>query len=226
MIDKLTFRKILIWIKRKTNTDAKNLYIINGSIFIISAILSIIFDMLTPSDGIWMLLRLIFLAPITSTLFILSYSLSYSTHNKMIINNPEWLSFRDRFSPSWRNRISIIIGAVLIVVAYASSPEMTGYTLISSVLLTVVVNLLAFIRKTTTEKEREELGIEDLRDIEYKKVLTEIEKDQEEKNKEKREKKSAKKYKRWGIKDKNYVPPKKQENTPPDPSTNDDKENF
>lgn len=205
-INNLTFRKILIWIKKQTNTNDKKFYILSSAVFIVFASLSIVLDYFTAFSGIWMLLRALILIPITISLFLLGYGISYKIHKSQVRKNPDWVSIRERFSPTWRNRISIIIGAALIVIAYASQQKV-GYTIVSSVILAIVIGLFAFMRKTTEEKRRQELGIADLRDIQYNELMSEMEKEQQENKAIKKQKKSQKKYERWGYKDKNYVEP-------------------
>lgn len=203
-LNKLSFRKALIWIKKQNNTDQKRFLLITGAIFITSLILSLVVDYFTPFYGLWMFIRSIILIPLSLTIFTLSYSLSLYLHKRMIENNPEWVSFRARFSPTWRNRISIIIGAFLLLIIYVSQ-EKVGYTLVSSTIIAVVIALFAFMRKTKDEKIRSELGVPDERDIEYKKLVEELEEEQKRSKQISLQKKSKKKYDRWGIKDKNYV---------------------
>ena len=200
----LSLRKALIWIKRQTNTNPKNLYLTYGAVFLILAIGSLFIDYFLAFDGIFMILRALLLIPISASLFIIGYSISYRMHKNKVDSDPDWVSFRERFSPAWRQRIAIILGAVLIVIAYASQ-QRVGYTLIASTLIAIALGLIAFIRKTTKEKKRAELGIPDTRDIEYKKLVTEMEKEQAEIKKAEKIEKSRKKYRRWGIKDDDYV---------------------
>lgn len=203
MEDKISLRKTLIWIKKKTNTDPKNFYILFGSIFFISALISVAVDYFTPFTGVAMIFRALLVIPLTISIFSLGYSLSYTLYKQRVKIDPEWVSFRERFSPTWRRRIGIIFGAILVVISYASQ-QVVGYTLISSAILASIIGIFAFIRKTSTEQRMEKLGLPDIRDLEYQTLMEEMKKEQEEESSKARVKKSQKKYRRWGIKDEFY----------------------
>lgn len=205
-IDNMTFRRFLIWIKKQTNTNIKNFYFTYGGIFILSLGMSLALDYFTPFDGFWMILRTLTLVPLSVTIFILVYSWLYILHLKKVKKDPEWTSFRGRLSPAWRRRVGIITAAVLLVVVY-SSQQIVGYTFVSSCVVAAVIGIFAFIRKTTSEQKRADLGIEDYRDVEYSSLIKKMEKEQSDKKDSKKQKRSQKRYEKWGYKDKNYVDP-------------------
>lgn len=203
-MENLSFRKILIIIKQQNKNNASQFLGITGAVFTTLLILSLLVDGYTPFFGVWMFVRAFILIPLSISIFVLGYSLSIYLGKLMKTRNPEWVPIRMRFSPTWRNRISIIIGAFLLLIMY-TYPEQVGYTFVSSSLIAIVISLFVFMRKTKREKEMAELGIPDERDVSYQKLVEELEEDQKKQKLIELQKKSKKKYERWGIKDENYV---------------------
>lgn len=224
-MEKISFRKFLLWIKNQNKNNAKQFFGIVSAVFVISTFFAYFVDYSTPFFGLWMFVRAFILIPLSITMFLLLYSLALFLHKKMRERNPAWPTFRERFSPSWRNRISIIVGAFLLLVIYTSQ-EQVGYTFVSSLIMAIVIALFAFMRKTKEEKVRADLGIPDERDVEYSRLVKELEKDQEQQRRIKTQKKSQKKYEKWGIKDENYVEEIEEETETIELSTTKDEFDF
>jgi hypothetical protein len=197
------FRKFLVWCRRQYNLNRKNTLIKLISAFVFFAASSIVVDIYLPFGSIWMYLRTLLLIPISVSIFIIFYFLSLYLHDRKVSTDENWVPYRMRFSPSWRRRISAIVGALIFVFIYATGFR-PGYTLVSSILASIVIALFAFMRTTKSEATREELNIPDLRDIKYNERKAELEAERAEALAEARRKKAEKTYKRWGVKTKDY----------------------
>lgn len=163
-----------------------------GSVTLLS-IIAILIDRFLPFTVWWNVLRAVISVPLAAAMFTMGYAEAISQHEKKE-EDPDWISFRDRFSPSLRKRISAVIGAFLVVIAYASSGTILN-TVITAGILATILGLLAFMRLTHKEKIEEKYDIPDARDIDYNRRLKELkeerkrieEEEKKEKAKEKKE---------------------------------------
>lgn len=162
----LTLRKFLIRLRSEYDSDPKRLFTYAILAVLLTALFSTLVDLFLPFGGISNIFRSLLLVPTSISIFVLSYSVSLSFHFKQMNNDPGWKPYRSRFSPMWRRRISIVVVAILLVMAQGVSRN-AGYTLASSLLGAILISLLAFIRTSKEESAREELDIPDSRDVVY-----------------------------------------------------------
>lgn len=172
------FRKFLIWIRDKQRMDSKNLYFFCVAGFAAIAIISLLVDSYVPWDGWWTLIRSALLVPLTGFGFIGLYALSLELSERKQLeyrqNNERWVPYRLRYSPKWRRNVSLIIGAVVLVVVYAST-TFVGYTIFSSTIAMLAIALIAFCRLTRTENKRAELKVTDPRDAMFEERMKQYE---------------------------------------------------
>lgn len=163
-------RKFLVEIRKRLNADTKKFFVFLGSGVVLLTVIAVLMDIFLPFNGLYNVLRALLLIPLALGLFSLFYAVSILAHRYKVANDPHWVPYRLRFSPLWRRRIAIVIGALLLVVMYGNTNH-AGYTFTSSLIAVAVIALLAFMRTTRDEMMREELEIPDSRDINYKKRL-------------------------------------------------------
>lgn len=158
----IEFRRVLSLIRRELVNNRSRLFLIAGVATLVLGGVTVGLDFILPWGGWGMIVRTVLLLPTAVAIFVLGYGLSllYYFFKK---RNDDWLSLREKFSPTWRMRISMMIGAVLIVLVYAITMK-PGYTFVSSIVAAIVIGLFVFMRKSTVELNREDLGIPDARD--------------------------------------------------------------
>lgn len=162
----MLFRKFLVRIRKEFNTNKGRLYGYSSGVLCAFIAFGIAADGLLPFSGLWNVLRTIILVPTAVSAFVFGYAISLELHFRRIANDPDWKPFRMRFSPTWRRRISAIIAAFAIVFVYANGYRI-GYTLVSSLFVSVIIGIFAFLRTTRDEARREEFNIPDTRDTNY-----------------------------------------------------------
>lgn len=195
------FRKALVRIRKEYNTNRTKLFIYSGLATLAAIIIGALLDTLLPFESWANIIRSFVLIPSAVSIFVFGYSISLLLHYRKIQQNPEWTPFRMRMSPTWRNRFSIVIGALMFVLIYANGFSV-GYTFISSVFVAITIGLFAFMRTTQAEKARSEFDIPDARDINYDKKFNELTKTREaEKEKARKEKMKQRKEKLIGKKE-------------------------
>lgn len=158
----LEFRRLLLRLRKQYLFNrAKFLPLVIASV-VVTAAISVAVDILLPWGSWFMVLRTIILVPTAIAIFTLGYcgTLAYHFYRS---RDQSWTSIRGRYSPTWRQRISMVIGAILLVLIYAIAMK-PGYTLMSSIIVAIVIGLFVFMRKTSNEMNREDLGIPDARD--------------------------------------------------------------
>lgn len=180
-------REVLIRIRKEFNTNTNRFFVITGATFAVSLIVSFLLDALTPFSGVAMVARSMLLIPLGGSIFALGYVVSLLLHRARVREDDTWIPFRLRFSPSWRRRISLIVGAFLVVVMYSSGFRI-GYTLTAGTVVAIVIALFAFMRTTREEAARESMNIPDSRDIRYKRQMKERERVREERKEARRNK--------------------------------------
>ena len=169
----LFFRKALVRIKREYNTNRKRLFLYSALATVLFILLGTVADLFLPFNGVSNLVRTLILIPTSISMFVLGYGLSLYGHYQQLENDPDWVPFRARLSPTWRRRTALIVGAFLILGIYANE-QSTGYTPISSLITAVVIGLVAFIRTTKEEAKREEFNLPDERDVRYDQQMKKI----------------------------------------------------
>lgn len=158
----LEFRRLLLKLRKQYLFNKPKFLPLSILSVVVFSIISLGIDFLLPWGSWGMVIRTIVLIPTAISIFVLGYSgvLAYHFYQS---RDRSWTPLRGRYSPTWRQRISMIIGAVLLVLIYAIAMK-PGYTLMSSAIIAVVIGLFVFMRKTSNEMNREELGIPDARD--------------------------------------------------------------
>jgi glucan phosphoethanolaminetransferase (alkaline phosphatase superfamily) len=158
----LLFRRLLVAIRNEYLYQRKRLFVVSAVASVLLGALSVGLDFLLPWQSWGMVLRTLLLIPTAASIFVLGYAavIGYCFFKAQ---DETWVSLRSRYSPTWRQRISMVIGALLFVMIYAITMK-PGYTLTSSIIVAIVIGLFVFMRKTSLEINREELGIPDARD--------------------------------------------------------------
>lgn len=172
----LLLRRALVRLRDEFDSDSRRLYLLTGLAALGFALITLLVDWLLPFGGLFNLLRSLLLVPTAVSIFSFAYGVSLYFHLQRLENDEEWIPYRARFSPAWRRRIAVIVGAVLIVLAQGGGPGV-GYTLTAAIIGAVVIAVLAFIRTSKQEASREELGIPDSRDVIYDAQKRRIERD-------------------------------------------------
>lgn len=202
----MSLRSFLIFIRKQRAKNVDRLFLFSFGVILLSIILAVLVDIFLPFNNLWFnFLRAFITIPIAVSVFVTGYTFSLTRYEVLKSNNDDWVPYRLRFSPSWRRKISAVIASFLILIIYAlNQSQNVFYTSFSGVVFAVVIALFAFMRLTRKEEHREELGIPDARDIQYRKKSKELARKRELEEEEALKKKSAEKYKKWGIKDKHY----------------------
>lgn len=184
----LHFRKFLVRIKKEYNTNAKKLYILSILASVFGILIGTALDLFVPFNSWGNVLRTLTLIPTTISMFVFGYAVSLYRHKRKVEQDPNWMPYRMRLSPSWRRRIALIIGAFILLGIYANE-QSVGYTPLSSLFAALVIALVAFIRTTKDEAQREELNIPDSRDIRYNQQIKRLEEARAEAQRRKAERK-------------------------------------
>lgn len=181
-------RNGLIRIRKAFNQDQKRFFLVMGVVAALSVVISFVLDAFTPFGGVAMIGRSLLLIPLSGSIFSIGYAVSLILHRARIREDEAWVPFRLRFSPTWRRRIALIVGAFLVVIMYASGFRV-GYTLTAGITLAIGIALLAFIRTTRAEAAREAMDIPDRRDVRIDHYVANREKIREEKKAARKRKK-------------------------------------
>lgn len=171
--------KFLGWIRRVYNTVPNTLAIYGfGSIALLSLI-ALALDRFLPFSLWWNVLRAFIAIPLAAAFFIVGYAQAIASHEKKVAEDSDWISYRERYSPTVRRRISLIIAALLVVAAYASSGT-PFYTMVTAGILAIAMGLFAFMRLTRKEKIDEKYDLPDPRDVNYERRFKELQKERAE----------------------------------------------
>ena len=160
------FRKFLIRIRVSYGTNYRRFFATMLATVFLTTAIGVLVDELVPFRGIYNVLRSILLIPSAASIFALLYGISLFFHGARVNQDPAWIPYRARWSPAWRRRLSAVLGAILAVVIITSSYRV-GYTFINSLCGAGIIALLAFIRLTSQEKSRADLGIPDAQDLQF-----------------------------------------------------------
>ena len=168
----MELRKLLIWLRKNLYKNTNKTYLVAFVVLTLSAGAGILMDYFLPFNVWYNILRVFSAVPTSLALFTVFYGASLNLGDKRM-KDEDWVPLRERFSYSWRVRISLIIGAFLVLIAYGTQKTLV-YTLISAFVLTTIVSLLVFSRKTRIEQIQEEYGLPDSRDRAYAKRLEQL----------------------------------------------------
>ncbi len=160
----MPFRKALIWIRNQYYSNRGQLILLSTAGVILTGALGFLADFMLPWDQWAILVRAVIAIPASISLFVLGYAgtLAYVNYRSSTVEN--YRTWRVRLSPTMRQRVSAVIGAVLFVLMFAVTMQ-PGYTFVSSIIIALVVGLFAFMRRTSTEISRDDIGLPDARDV-------------------------------------------------------------
>lgn len=159
----MPFRKALVWIHNQYLDHTKDLFLYSGIAFVVMTAVSFLADFMLSWEQWAILVRSALVIPTAASIFILGYGLTLLYVDYKSSRNPEYSTWRMRLSPTMRNRVSAIIGAILFVLMLAVAQQ-PGYTLAASFIVAIIVGLFAFMRKTSRELTRSTIGLPDVRD--------------------------------------------------------------
>lgn len=165
--------------------NIKNFTIYLSIALVASIGLSVLFDFLVPFSS-WGNVARAFVVLVDSVIFFSAgYLANFFFYMSQRAVNPDYVDLKERFSPSWRNRIAIIIGAVLFTMMLTVNQGL-AYTIVSSIIVASVVGIVVFISRTEEEREREFYGVPDKRDDAYRDALEDVRKKRESRQKKKK----------------------------------------
>jgi len=184
----MSLRKSLIWLRKQYNTNLKKFYMYSIPATLLLILLNITVDTYLEFNTVYNIVRTVLVVPTAALFFAQGYLISLYYHYRKMDAETPWTPYRARFSPAWRQRISLIIGAILIVSIYATGFT-PAYTTFSAFIVALIIALFAFMRTTNSEQRREEYNIPDSRDLRYEARKKEIELAREIAEKEEKERK-------------------------------------
>lgn len=162
----MPFRKALVWIRSHYLDHPKELFLYSVAAIIVTGAISVLADFMISWEQWGILVRSLLAIPTAAAIFILGYGLTLTYVDYRVAKDPEYKTWRQRLSPLMRQRVAMLIGAVLFVFMFAVAQK-PGYTFAASVIVALVVGLFAFIRKTSREITRENIGLPDARDAAF-----------------------------------------------------------
>ena len=165
--------------------NIKNLTIYLSIALVASIGLSVLFDFLVPFSSWGNVARAIVVLADSVIFFSAGYLANFFFYMSQRAVNPDYVDLKERFSPSWRNRIAIILGAVLFTMMLTVNQGL-AYTIVSSIIVASVVGIVVFISRTEEEREREFYGVPDKRDDAYRDALEDVRKKRESRQKKKK----------------------------------------
>lgn len=165
--------------------NIKNFTIYLSIALVASIGISVLFDFLVPFSSWGNVARAIVVLVDSVIFFSAGYLANFFFYMSQRAVNPDYVDLKERFSPSWRNRIAIIIGAVLFTMMLTVNQGL-AYTIVSSIIVASVVGIVVFISRTEEEREREFYGVPDKRDDAYRDALEDVRKKRESRQKKKK----------------------------------------
>lgn len=165
--------------------NIKNFTIYLSIALVASIGLSVLFDFLVPFSSWGNVARAIVVLVDSVIFFSAGYLANFFFYMSQRAVNPDYIDLKERFSPSWRNRIAIILGAVLFTMMLTVNQGL-AYTIVSSIIVASVVGIVVFISRTEEEREREFYGVPDKRDDAYRDALEDVRKKRESRQKKKK----------------------------------------
>lgn len=165
--------------------NIKNFTIYLSIALVASIGLSVLFDFLVPFSSWGNVARAIVVLVDSVIFFSAGYLANFFFYMSQRAVNPDYVDLKERFSPSWRNRIAIILGAVLFTMMLTVNQGL-AYTIVSSIIVASVMGIVVFISRTEEEREREFYGVPDKRDDAYRDALEDVRKKRESRQKKKK----------------------------------------
>lgn len=155
-----------------------------------------VFDFFAPFESFYNFIRAFIVAGGSVVVFSIGYLVTFFISQSNRQKDRDYTPIKERFSPSWRRRIGIIVAALLFGVIYSTSQTVV-YSLVNSFVVATVIALVLFLSMTEEEVDREYYGVPDVRDNVYNENLKNTQKNREEKKELKEKKKKEKKRMRF-----------------------------
>lgn len=177
--------KIIFPIKRKFFRDKIKTSIIGGIIFLIPLIIATILDFRYMNMSGDLPRWYVYLRGILVVISSLVLTIAALLIKERIIRNKkakreEYVELRKRMSLIQRRNLSIIIAAITVVLhLFLIDPKSGIYSVISTLTISILMYLILFSFPTVYERQLEEQGFTDVRDINHK--FKEFDKDQSKK---------------------------------------------
>ena len=158
------FRKFLIYLRQQRNTNLKMFTLVTLGIITAFVAIGVLTDIYLPWNYFINTARCIFLLVIGLAIFSVIYVYMPENKDYKILKLRELLSFKQRLNLSLLIWFIIIILDLILV-----KPGSASYTMSGSVVFSISLGLLTFIRPTYEETKRFENNLIDERDIIKKK---------------------------------------------------------
>lgn len=162
------FRKFLIFLRRKDNTEMTPAFIVRlGITGVLSIAIGVVMDSFLPFNFVLNGLRG-FVANLTGfSLYSLAYLISIRYSKNKLKDDRYYLTVRKRFSYRQRMNISIVLGTISGLFVFLTTRENFAFTLTSSFLIFTALVLIAFSRRNRDEFLKDIYEIPDVRDLEF-----------------------------------------------------------
>lgn len=154
-------------------TDFKRLAIQLGAGLISFILIAVVFDIVAPFESLWNIARAFLVIIGAFYIFSVGYVISFMVFLSQRARDDSYVPVKERFSPAWRVRLSVIVGAILFAMILASNKGAV-YTLTSALIVAAGGAIVLFVTRTPEESEREFFGIPDKRDNAYNEALSDI----------------------------------------------------
>lgn len=153
--------------------------------------MSVLVDTFFPFTTWFNIIRALIIGVFGIVVFSVGYLISFFLSQAKRNVNDDYVLIKDRFSPTWRRRISIIVGAGLFGIVY-STDKNSVYTFVNSLVIATIIAIVIFLTMSEEEQDREYYGVPDARDSSYENNLKRIRSTRQEKINAKKERKESK----------------------------------
>ena len=153
--------------------------------------MSVLVDTFFPFTTWYNIIRALIIGVFGIVVFSVGYLTSFFLSQAKRNINDDYVLIKDRFSPTWRRRISIIVGAGLFGIVY-STDKNSVYTFVNSLVIATIIAIVIFLTMSEEEQDREYYGVPDARDSSYENNLKRIRSTRQEKINAKKERKESK----------------------------------
>lgn len=176
------------FLRKQYFRNFKNFLLTLSAITVGFVIIAVIVDTFLSFDVWFNILRAFIIAFTATAMFSLGYTVSFffSQSKRQIDQN--YVMVKDRFSPTWRRRISVVIGAAIFGILY-SIEKNSLYSTVSSFVVAVIIAVIIFLSMSEEEQDREFYGVPDARDLSYEKNLEKVKSERVKKAEERKRKK-------------------------------------
>lgn len=185
------------FLRKKYFHNLKQTFIVLIVANVILLTISVLVDTFLPFTTWFNIIRALIIGVFGIAVFSVGYLISFFLSQAKRNVDDNYVLVKDRFSPTWRRRISIIVGAGLFGIIYSTDKNLV-YTFVNSLVIATVIAIIVFLSMSEEEQDREYYGVPDARDSSYENNLKRIKSTRREKTIAKKEKKENKR----NIKDK------------------------